>query len=102
MLPVRDGEFMVVDGEVHEGICYVRGPDGAVQEWIRGFTFKEWKCAASGRTIVPNPYGEKRGSTEGWAWRVNSPLSGAWARIRVHDAVFRRGQFTLDRKHYEQ
>ena len=70
----------------------VRGPDGAIQQWIRGFTYRPWRCAVTGELIPVNAHGDK---DNGWAWRVSPPLSDEWARIRIADAAFCAGHFTI-------
>lgn len=71
----------------------VRGPDGRIQTWVLGFTYKAWRCAVTGQTIPANGYGDT--ASEGWAWRVAEPKSARWAKIRVSRDAFKQGTFTI-------
>jgi hypothetical protein len=91
--PQIEGTYILLH-HLHDSVVVVKGPDGRTQEWIRGFTYKPWQCAASGDWIVSNPHGDHE-ITDGWAWRIYSPLSQAWARIRISDRAFKLGTFTI-------
>lgn len=78
--PKVNGRYQWREGSVNENHMIVEGPDGVLQMWIRGFTYKTWRCAVSGVIISCG--------RDSRAWRIESPKSGTAASIRVAESAF--------------
>lgn len=56
---------------------------GHIRLWIRGFTYRAWRCAVTGEVIQ----GSSR-STKHWAWRILTPTSREETNMRVKAKIF--------------